>query len=333
MATQIANSIIGTRESAKTLPRTIGWQGFTLNVPDSWDLTGCSGTEDAGYLRIDDSAEQGIQIKWATESKKAKAPDISVRRETYFRTLRQDAKKKRLPLATKEENPPRGVQRDGRLVAGFAWSGDGRAVGALWFCPVCRRTVIVQVVVPKDSKLGIGSLADRICGTIQCHDTDVELRLWSLYDLHTRVPKDWVLVGQQLMNVYLRLTFAKGTSRIAVEQWALANVARKEAFLDQWLYANSQADLITKARYTVEETRINGTDAVALSGGLAILALGQPIREITRLQVPATLYSGYGWQSDRENKIYLVHGFTRKKENAVVSQIAEATAREAENWP
>ena len=320
-----------TQATTRALPRLIGWQGFTLQVPENWDLTGFSGTDDAGYLRIDDSANQSLELKWGTESKKYKTPpDVEIRRESYFSTLRKGAKKKNLPLATRDDSAPRGILRDDRDAVGFAWTGDQRAVGTIWHCATCRRTVIAQVNAPRDGRSSLGATADRIWQTLSCHDQDTGARVWSLYDLQTVVPPDWSLVEQQLMNVYLRLTFSKGAARLNVEQWALANIARKEHFLDQWLYANTKGEMI-RSRYAVSEGSVRGFEAVEMSGGLALMKMGQPLRELTRLQIPATHYSGVGWQNEAENKIYLVQGFTRKQDTGIVREVAERTGLSAQS--
>ena len=52
--------------------RRLGWQGFGLRMPEDWDLTGYSGSFHDGYFRADDSESLGIEVKWATESKRAR---------------------------------------------------------------------------------------------------------------------------------------------------------------------------------------------------------------------------------------------------------------------
>jgi hypothetical protein len=191
--------------------RVVGWQGFTALVPDDWDLTGFSGTDQSGYLRVDDSAEQGLEIKWATEPKKAKGvPDVSVRRESYFRALRQTAKKKKLDLETKDSAAPRPVLRPERTAAGFTWVGDRKAIGAIWHCAACRRTVIAQVLGARSGRGGLSGVAESVLGSLRCHGEEDGWRTWALYDLVTQVPSGWKLETQQLMNVYLRLQFTHG---------------------------------------------------------------------------------------------------------------------------
>jgi len=101
-------------------------------------------------------------------------------------------------------------------------------------------------------------------------------------------------------------------------------VARKDQFLDKWLYANTRGEM-PKSRYAVAESKVDEWDAVEFAGGLAWLRMGQTVRELTRLQMPATYYNALGWQNDVENKIHLVQGFTRKKDVGLIREIAEHT--------
>ena len=129
-----------------------------MRVPEDWDLTGYSGTLDTGYFRADDGENLSLEVKWATEKPPVsllpwaqpslvKVPDVDVRRESYFRLLREAGKKKKLAVTTKEADPLKGILRDHaeRTVAGFTWSGDKRGIGAIWYCAHCHRVTIAQV--------------------------------------------------------------------------------------------------------------------------------------------------------------------------------------------
>ncbi|GEM_PF-575126 len=291
------------------LPRLIGWQGFTLNVPETWDLTGFSGNDGAGYLRIDDGEEQGLEIKWSTErssGKGATPPDVEARRVTYFRALKDTARKKKLELAVKELDTYRPVVRPERTVSGFSWVGDRKAYGAVWYCSVCRRVVIAQALGERTGKGGLKAVAEKVLGSLSCHDADPDWRVWSLYDLYVEVPRDYALLSQQLMNVYLRLTFAKSAARLSVEQWAVANVARRDAYLDAWVGANAKGEA-AQARYTPEEATVHGHPAIRLEGGPAVgLPMAEVVKQVGRLQRPATRFTGLAWECTVSNKIHLV---------------------------
>jgi hypothetical protein len=311
-------------------PKLIGWQGLTVRVPESWDLTGFSGDDASGYVRIDDGEqEQAVEIKWATEPKRAKtAPDVTVRRESYFRALRTTAKKKRLALTTKDTDAPKGAARPERTATGFTWVGDRKGVGAVWYCATCRRVVIAQVLGDPSGKGGLGSAAEKILGSLECHSADPDWRTWALYDLETRVPADYKLVGQQLMNVYLRLSFAKGTARLSVEQWAVANVARRDSYLDVWLGSNSKGEMAS-ARYGADEAEggMHGHPAVALNGGLAFgMPMVDAVKDAGRqFKLPATRFTGVAWQCDTANKIFLVESLRPAREPDVTREVAERT--------
>lgn len=310
------------------MSKTIGWQGFTLKVPESWDLTGFSGDEQSGYLRVDDSEEQGIEVKWGTESAKAKSePDPKDRRDTYFGTLEQTAKKKKLPLQTKAVDAPRNVQRPERSATGFSWTGDRKAVGAVWYCRTCRRVVIAQVLGDTDGR-GLTRLAETILGSLNCHSDDPDWWTWSLYDLNTKIPSTYTLLSQQLMNVYLRLTFAHRESRAArlsIEQWSLANVARKGEFLDTWLSLNTKAEM-RDARYVADEQQVHGHDALALFGGPQF---GNPmvnvVKQVLQFHRPATKFSALGWECEPSNKVFLVQAMRPGRVPDPVTAVAEKT--------
>ncbi len=319
----------------------IGWQGYTVRVPDEWDLTGYSGGEGEGYFRADDGENLALELKWATEKLPTsllpwakpgaiKPPDVEARRESYFRLLRETAKKKKIAVTTKNADAPRGVLRDHpeRVATGFTWTGDKRGVGAIWYCGRCHRVTIAQVTGEISGKGGVVGLADAILGSIECHDREDGKRVWAIYDLNTVVPSDFALRAAQLMNVYLRLSFARGTTRLSVEQWAVANVARKQAYLDDWVAANAKGEL-TEARYTVSEGQVRGNAAVTYQGGPAF---GQPmieaVREATRFQRPATRYSGVAWEDEPANKIYLVGARRPRGEADLVGGIAAATGEQ-----
>lgn len=317
----------------------VGWQGYTVRVPDDWDLSGYSGGDAEGYFRADDGTNLALEVKWGTQvpkttlpflpklSAEALAPDMNLRRESYFKVLRDTAKKKKIAVTTKETDAPRGVTggRPERTAAGFRWEGDKRGIGVVWYCATCRRVTIAQVTGDSGAKSGLGAAADALLGSLECHDRTPNRRMWAIYDLATVVPTDYALVTAQLMNVYLRLSFAKRTARVSVEQWGVANVARKAAYLDDWVSANAKGEL-SEARYRVSEGEVRGGAAVRYAGGPA---WGQPmievVKEATRLHQPATRFGGVAWEDAAANKIYLVSARRPAREPDIVDEVAAAT--------
>ena len=272
--------------------RLIGWQGFTVYVPDTWDLTGFSGDYQTGYFRVDDGDEIGLEVKWGTDPAKAKTPpDVTVRRESYLHSLRKTAKKKNLLFEAREVDNYRPAQRIDRKSVGFSWTSDRRAVGAIWYCEASRRTVIAQILGPRSGKVGLSGVAESIFRTLESKPASPERVVWSLYDLYTEVPSEYKLASQQLMNVYLRLSFLCKTSRLSVEQWSLASVARRDAYLDVWLKANAKGEM-REARYEAGETTAQNHPALLLTGGLGLgMPMANAVKQAARLEMPPTKFS------------------------------------------
>ena len=312
------------RASRGRVTKLLGWQGFTLRVPEDWDLTGFSGSADEGYLRIDDGEEQGVELKWATEPKRAKkAPDVEVRTEVYLASLERAARKKRLAFEGGFGEAPRGVLRSDRDAIGFKWTGDRKAIGALWHCRTTRRTVIAQVLGDRSGRKGLAGIAETILASLENKDAEAGWRIWSLYDLYVELPSRFLLVTPQLMNVYLRLSLADGTQRLSIEQWAVANVARRDAYLDTWVESNARGEL-RLARYSADVAQVHDHDAVAMTGGLAF---GQPwiqaIRETLSLRWPATRFDARAWHCEPSNKIYLVESLRPLRAADPIEEIAQ----------
>ena len=184
---------------------------------------------------------------------------------------------------------------------------------------------LAQIIGPRSGKGGFGNTAEAILGSIACHSDDPKWRTWAIYDLYTQIPSDYELLSQQLMNVYLRLTFAKSAARISVEQWALANVARRGAYLDLWLAANAKGEM-RGARYTVEETEARAHPAIALTGGPAFGApMSEVVKQASRLQLPATRFSGRAWECEPSNKLYLIEGMRPRGAKDWIPEIVERT--------
>ena len=136
----------------------------------------------------------------------------------------------------------------------FGWRADRKAIGRLWHCAECGRLCIAQVVGNPGGDFT--ATANGVLASLQCHSPEAGWRTWALYDLLTQVPADYALKGQpQLMNVYLQLAFQLGQSldTITVEQWSVANVQLRGAYLNEW-YRSKNGALEPTLRYAPEET-------------------------------------------------------------------------------
>ena len=47
-----------------------GWAGIQLEIPTTWELSGLSGDQKTGYLRLDDAEMPRLELKWAHTRRK-----------------------------------------------------------------------------------------------------------------------------------------------------------------------------------------------------------------------------------------------------------------------
>ena len=178
-----------------------GWAGIQLEIPTTWELSGLSGDEKTGYLRLDDAEMPRLELKWAHTRRKK--PDLHATLDEYFKLIRKTYKKgtelsfRRNVNLIKEEEFFKG-----RTVLGFSWKGSIRANGLIFHAG--KRITIVQVMGRlkenwRPTVLRIfQSIADR---------GDAPQTLWSAYGLKLGVPKAYKLERQKLLSGYLLFAF------------------------------------------------------------------------------------------------------------------------------
>ena len=312
--------------------KTVGWQGVTLRTPSAWNLVGYGGDVKAGNLRLDNGELQaqgvtGMDIRWLPVKGKITDADLEKRLRQYLDSIEKSAKRQKISAVVqiKEMTDDRHPERLG--LRAFTWKADRRAVGRLWHCTDCGRVVIAQVV--GGTRGDFAASASDVLQTLECHAEDSDWRTWSLYDLHTEVPSDYALLGKpQLMNIYVQLPFGRGTSSdtLTVEQWGVANVQLRNAYLDQWFRDKNRAHE-GHLRYTGRESEAQGHSALALTGRRTGIAywLSQGIPQLTRGQKPATYFEARVWECPETNKIFLVQSFSRRPQPEIVDEIVERT--------
>jgi hypothetical protein len=178
-----------------------GWAGIELEIPTTWELSGLSGDQKTGYLRLDDPEMPRLELKWAHTRRKK--PDLHATLDEYFKLIRKTYKKgtelsfRRNVNFIKEEE-----FFEGRTVLGFSWKGSIRASGLIFHTG--KRITIVQVMGRlkenwRPTVLRVfESITDR---------GDAPLTLWSAYGLKLGVPKEYKLERQKLLSGYLLFAF------------------------------------------------------------------------------------------------------------------------------
>ena len=178
-----------------------GWAGIQLEIPATWELSGLSGDQKTGYLRLDDAEMPRLELKWAHTRRKK--PDLHATLDDYFKLIRKTYKKgtelsfRRNVNFIKEEEFFKG-----RTVLGFSWKGSIRASGLIFHTG--KRITIVQVMGRLKENWRPTVL--RIFQSIVDHG-DAPLTLWSAYGLQLGVPKEYKLERQKLLSGYLLFAF------------------------------------------------------------------------------------------------------------------------------
>ena len=310
----------------------MGWQGLSMQVPPAWNLVAYGGDFKAGSLRMDNGEFQthgvlGMDIRWIPAKGKVTGADIEKRLTQYLDTITKSAKRQKIAATTQTKDVQDAAHPERTGLRGFTWKADRKAVGRIWHCGECGRIIIAQALGgPRDD---FNSLATDVLQTLECHSADSEWRLWSLYDLQTFLPADYALTGKpQLMNIYVQLPFVRGTSldTVTVEQWGVANVQLRGAYLDQWFREKNKASEGI-LRYEATEGATHGHPILTLTGRRRGLSywMSQAGPQLVRLQMPATHFAARIWECPETNKIFLVQSYSRRPQPKIVDEIVERT--------
>ncbi len=188
-----------------------GWAGIQLEIPTTWELSGLSGDQKTGYLRLDDGDMPRLELKWAHTRRKK--PDLHATLDEYFKLIRKTYKRKGTELSFRRNVNL--IKEDeffeGRNVLGFSWKGDIRANGLIFHAG--KRITIVQVMGRlkenwRPTVLRVfQSIVDR---------GDAPQTLWSAYGLKLGVPKEYKLERQKLLSGYLLFAFGAKPARFQI---------------------------------------------------------------------------------------------------------------------
>ncbi len=184
-----------------------GWAGIQLEIPTTWELSGLSGDQKTGYLRLDDGDMPRLELKWAHARRKK--PDLHVTLDEYFKLIRKTYKKGAELSFRRNVNLIKDPEFfEGRTVLGFSWKGSIRANGLIFYTG--KRITIVQVM--GRLKENWRPIVLRVFQSINDH-RDAPQTLWSAYGLKLGVPKEYKLERQKLLSGYLLFAFVAKKER------------------------------------------------------------------------------------------------------------------------
>jgi hypothetical protein len=311
------------QEPASPHHKSVGWQGFTFEVPEDWNVGAVSGEWDDGYLRLDDPEQTRLELKWSVPQK---APDLERTVKAY---LDQMSGGRRKAAQTEFESEP-GARFIGRRRVGkdsiqpFAWSStEGAAYGVVWHCKQCERVVVAQVKGRREEK-GLEELAVETLSGIEDHPRDDRVH-WSLYGLETKVPKDFVLTNTVLRTGLTQLAFKREPESLLVSKWGLAEMLLRGKTLDEW----GRTELAKEFRRydpRAEEGTYRGHPYVHVTGESVttislLMRLGRHfVKKLHADQLVAHL-----WHCEPSNRILAVYGYMDVENRGLLEEIREHT--------
>lgn len=324
------------REEARSL---VGWDGVRFTVPSDWNVTGVSVDRANGYLKVDSPDTMFLQVKWADRSAQkprsvadlvarayrsvrrlpedvAAEPDLRPLLDTYLKETAKRARKERRTFECKVKPPTKEAGGE-RTALHFSWTGGGVGQGKIWYCSVCRRTVIAQVVgQPKDP---VADVAASIFGEMRDHP-EGSWTVWGLFDLVISIPEGFVLRSHKLLSGYLKLEFGnRRLGRIVVERWGLANVAMRKFTVHEWLGQMTEAG---RHQVGYVQVQANGHDATQATGRVSgWMGLIGAYKEALPSLRPAVRYEACAWDCDESNKVYAVQTWTPPHTNSLLADL------------
>lgn len=289
---------------------TFGWAGIRLEIPTNWELSGLSGDDKEGYLRLDDEDMPRLELKWAKS--KRKKPDLHKVLDEYFKLVRKNYKRKDTKLNIQRDvNLIRDEQFfEGRSVVTFSWKGDIRANGVIFHCETCKRITIVQIM--GRLKENLRAFTTRILSAIEDHPIGQNI-LWSAYQLNVEVPRRYRLEKYRLLSGYLLFPFVDGSRKVSVERYGPADVTLANSDLESWFRAK-YAKAIRGYGFQMTLTTDDGDERFALMGEetrftdhipfTPVLAIDKVLRRKT--------FAVRLWRCHKSNRIYVVQSIAKR---------------------
>jgi hypothetical protein len=302
-----------------------GWQGITMEIPSTWELSALSGDYDNGYIRMDDESVPRMELKWSKS--REKKLDLQKILDEYFKGMRKRLGesadglkiKRNIELIKNEE-----FFKD-RDVVFYSWKTEVRANGAIWYCKECRRIVVIQIM----GYLKESILNDTIRIIESVHDhPDGQVNLWSAYQLSMDIPRRYQLDKRKLMSGYLMFSFIDGSRILSVERFGLADVILRDADIQSWFRSYYAKNLRGYGFSFEEEPLLNNEydQKIKLSGQerrfidrIPFSPLFVIDKILRRKQVVAQF-----WQCKESNRIFVVMAMSKKGADELVSQVASS---------
>ncbi len=295
----------------------VGWQGFTLMLPEDWNIGAIGGERNEGYLRFDDGDMPRLEIKWADAG--STFVDLNRVIDKYLRDMAKD-KKSRVEVSRDVQLASKRKLRGKKSGQFFAWKGETQGFGAAWFCPACNKTVIMQVLGRLDEP--VQEIAEQIITQVEDHPAG-DWILWSAYGFDFYSPKDFMLAGQKLMAGLIEITLQAHGEQLQAARWGMANVILRRRSLAEW----SQRELAKRfKRFTVDftETQFKEHEALRIEGRTALPQekIKSFIEHVRGKPYPDRLQAIL-WHCPESNKLFYVEGIVDREHREFIFEVAQ----------
>ncbi len=310
----------------------IGWHGIKARVFDDWAVVGFGGDDVSGSMRIDSGGGPGfeniagLEMRWSQSKGKQTDESLKQKVQPLLRSAEKSGKKAGISSSIVLKSSPEPGRPEREVSISFSWNMDRSARGKIFYCSVCSRVTVAVAFGKSGSQFT--RQAKSVLETVECHPSVPGLTTWGLYGLLVDIPSEYRLVHQQLMNVYLQLKFETKNSvnELMVEQWSIANVQLKGAYLDEW-YDSKSIGWTDGVRSEKEEAEVNAHPALSIVGRRSkpVAVVIETFKSYSRFKRPALNYSGVLWECPESNKATLIQAFSAVPGSELVYDCARRT--------
>lgn len=287
---------------------------MTFEAPPDWELGAYGGTREAGYACLDDGLQMRLRVRWHQTTSKRTDLEDTLRR--YGHSLRRSATSAAVLKRLDTDLAPKHFLQNKDVVC-CRWETDITALGVLWHCHECLRSVVLEMMFPRTERMAAAQndCMRRLLASAADHPQGGEV-LWSVYGFAFRAPATYNLERPDLRPG--RLEFPLRASRRAwmkVERWARAQSWLERAAWDAWPRERLKLEHIYRvADIDQEQERIHGHAGCSFKARCVRKGLMGVLS-------PGFELEGVAWHCPAGDKIFAVMGVGAKA--GVIERIVE----------
>jgi len=238
--------------------KSIGWQGLELQVPEDWNFSVESGSQQQGFMRLASSLSS-FELKWEKMGKKKKFSLESVVDKLIEKLQKTDKKVKLLKKGSEEVF--------GHHALYFHFESEYKGYGVAWYCDKGEKVLLglftFKPVEHEKSRL----IFERCLDSLKCHTQD-DWNTWTLFGFSFKAPSKFdlkerkFLVGHTTMVLYKEEPHPFCVEKIEVvfQYWSPANVKFEDTYNDpkKWFEQFYEKELKKRYKGKIEKGRFQG---------------------------------------------------------------------------